>query len=63
MERNTHPVVLVPAVIGGLALVAVMGMFLMMSGMRMLDCWTAGQPRYAVHSRSPRSWSWSWSWH
>ena len=42
MERNTHPVVLVPAVIGGLALVAVMGMFLMMSGMRMLDCWTAG---------------------
>ena len=42
MERNTHPVVLVPAVIGGLALVAVMGMFLMMSGMRMPGCWTAG---------------------
>ena len=50
MERNTHPVVLVPAVIGGLALVAVMGMFLMMSGMRMPGCWAAGQPRYAVHS-------------
>ena len=42
MERNTHPVVLVPAVIGGLALVAVMGMFLMMSGMRMPGCWAAG---------------------
>ena len=42
MERITHPVVLVPAVIGGLALVAVMGMFLMMSGMRMPGCWTAG---------------------
>ena len=65
MERNTHPVVLVPAVIGGLALVAVMGMFLMMSGMRMPGCWAAGlldNRDTRCTPRSPRSWSWSWSW-
>ena len=33
MARNTHPVVLVLAVIGGLAVVAMVGMFLMMGGM------------------------------
>lgn len=42
MERNTHPIVVLLAVIGALALVAVLGMFLMMggmmSGMRMPGC-------------------------
>lgn len=42
MIRNTHPIVLILAVIGILALVATAGMFLMMggmmSGMRMSSC-------------------------
>lgn len=42
MERNTHPIVVLLAVIGALALVALLGMFLMMggmmSGMRMPGC-------------------------
>lgn len=33
MNRNTHPVVVLLAAIGVLALVAVLGMFLMMGGM------------------------------
>ena len=33
MNRNTHPIVVLLAVIGALALVAVLGMFLMMGGM------------------------------
>ncbi len=42
MNRNTHPVVVVLAVIGGIASVAVIGMVLMMGGMmggmRMMGC-------------------------
>ena len=42
MAGNTHPVVLVLAVIGGLAVVVMVGMFLimggMMGGMRMPGC-------------------------
>ncbi len=42
MNRNTHPIVVLLAVIGALALVAVLGMFFMMggrmSGMRMPGC-------------------------
>lgn len=42
MNRNTHPVVVVLAVIGGIAMVAVIGMVLMMGSMsgemRMLGC-------------------------
>lgn len=33
MNRNTHPLVILLAVIGALALVAVLGMFLLMGGM------------------------------
>jgi hypothetical protein len=33
MNRNTHPIVVLLAIVGGLALVAVLGMFLMMGGM------------------------------
>ena len=42
MDRSTHPLVLVLAVVGGLALAAVLGMFVMMGGtmgsMKMLGC-------------------------
>ena len=42
MSGNTHPIVVLLAVIGALALVAVLGMFVMMggmmSGMRMPGC-------------------------
>lgn len=42
INRNTHPIVVLLAAIGALALVAVLGMFLMMggmmSGMRMHWC-------------------------
>lgn len=42
MDRNTHPIVVLLAVIGALALVAVVGMVLtmggMMGGMRMPGC-------------------------
>jgi hypothetical protein len=42
MTRNTHPIVTLLAVIGALALIAVIGMFLMMggmmSGMKMPGC-------------------------
>ena len=40
--KNTHPIVVLLAVIGALALIALLGMFLMMGGMmggmRMLGC-------------------------
>lgn len=42
MIRNTHPIIALLAVIGALALIAVIGMFLMMggmmSGMKMPGC-------------------------
>ena len=38
MNRNTHPIVILLAVIGALALVAVLAMFLMMGAMRMPGC-------------------------